>query len=94
MDESDDEESEIKAERDEKVERWEEADRVGADRGQRTIRRLIDPRRPSQADVNLHELNHIPYRIWCKHCVRGQGKNLDHRKAVDEERGLSEYSFD
>ena len=43
----------------------------------------------------MHELmNHCPYRNWCPHCIKGQGKNLDHRKAVEEERGLSEYSFD
>ena len=68
--------------------------RVGADEGLKEIRRLVDPRRPSRAEVELHELHHLPYRNWCPHCVRGQGKDLDHRRSAEEERGLSEYSFD
>ena len=68
--------------------------RVGADKGLKEIRRLVDPRRPSRAEVELHELHHRPYRNWCPHCVRGQGKDLDHRRSAEEESGLSEYSFD
>jgi hypothetical protein len=92
--ESEAEDGEIKVDKDEVIEAGKDVERIGADTGTRPIRRLVDPRRPTQADVDMHELmNHCPYRNWCPHCIKGQGKNLDHRKAVEEERGLSEYSF-
>jgi hypothetical protein len=58
------------------------------------VRRLADPRKPSVQEVEDHFRTHVPYRNWCPHCVRGSGKDLDHRKCVTEERGLSEFSFD
>ena len=72
----------------------EEAHEISADQGTRIVRRLLDPRRPSRADVELNELHHVPYRNCCPHCVKIFGKNLDHRRAVDGERGLGEYRFD
>ncbi len=45
--------------------------------------------------MDEHCLNgHWPYRNWCYHCVRAKGRDLDHRKAVEEDRGLGEYHFD
>ena len=41
-----------------------------------------------------HEHHHLPYRNWCPICVKAKGKDADHRKGVNEERGLSEHSFD
>lgn len=94
-DESEEEEGEIRCFKDDKVEAGQAVEKFCADKGVKPMRRLVDPRRPTQAEVDLHELmNHCPYRNWCPHCIKGQGKNLDHRKAVEEERGLSEYSFD
>ena len=61
----------------------------------RELVRLGDPRRPSEQEVEDHCLSgHLPYRNWCYHCVRGRGRDLDHRKGIEEERGLSEFSFD
>ena len=81
------EETGIKGEKDFKVERR------GANE-EREMRRLVDPRLPTEEEKKIHDLTHIPYRNWCPHCVRGRGKDLDHRKGVEEERGLSEFSFD
>ena len=72
----------------------EEVGRERADGEEREVKKLGDPRKPTQEEVVLHERTHLPYRNWCYHCVRGKGKDLDHRKSADEERGLSEYSFD
>ena len=36
------------------------------------------PREPSQEEVDEHNVNHLPYRSWCRHCVRGRGKNQPH----------------
>ena len=66
----------------------EEVERVAAADAGRRVRKLIDPRRPSQAEVDEHELTHVPYRNWCPVCVRCRGKDLDHRKAVEDERGV------
>ena len=67
-----------------------EAERRGANE-EREVRRLVDPRLPTEEEKKFHDLTHIPYRNWCPHCVRGRGKDLDHRKVVEEERGLSEF---
>ena len=72
----------------------EEAKAVEASGGLRKARGLVDPRRPSEEEVREHELHHVPYRNWCGACVRGKGKDLDHRRDAGEERGLSEYSWD
>ena len=61
--------------------------------GQR-MRNIGDPRLPTQAEVDNHNITHVPYRNWCPHCVRGRGKDLDHRRSVDENRYVHEFSFD
>ena len=76
------------------VEGGSEAQRVNKHGDSREIRKLIDPRKPSQEEVDEHELTHLPYRNWCPICVKAKGKELDHRKSIEEPRGLSEYSFD
>ena len=68
-------------------------ERIGAEED-REVKKLGDPRLPTDKEKEDHERTHLPFRNWCYHCVRGKGRDLDHRKAVDEERGLSEYSFD
>ena len=45
-------------------------------------------------EVEEHRLTHLPYRNWCTICVKAKGKDLDHRKVVTEDRGVSEYAFD
>ena len=73
-----------------------EVKRIGKEDDERTdaVKRLVDPRKPTKDEVDYHELFHLPYRNWCPLCVRAKGKELDHRKSLDEPRGLSEYSFD
>ena len=58
------------------------------------MRSLGDPRLPSSKEVEEHYLTHVPYRNWCPHCIRGRGKDLDHRRALDDERKIREFSFD
>ena len=78
-------------------EAWEDGEepgRIGDRQGGAIMRRLGDPRLPSKKEVDEHNLTHLPYRNWCPHCVRGRGKDLDHRRAVDDERRVREFSFD
>ena len=37
------------------------------------IRKAI-PREPTKEEREDHEQLHIPFRSWCRHCVRGRGK--------------------
>ena len=72
----------------------EDAERFKATKDERAVKNLIDPRRPSEKEVEDHWRTHLPYRNWCEICVRAKGKDEDHRKNPDKERGLSEYSWD
>ena len=72
----------------------EKIQRKDAQADKRTVQKMNDPRRPTQAEIDEHDMTHIPYRNWCSICVRCRGKDLDHRRAVEEERGVSEYAFD
>ena len=38
-----------------------------------------DPGRPSQSEIDEHEVDHLPYRCWCEDCVRGRGTGEQHR---------------
>ena len=69
-------------------------ERIRASREERVVKKMIDPRRPTEREVEEHNLTHLPYRNWCPVCVRAKGKDSDHRKSIDEERGLAEFSFD
>ena len=71
-----------------------EVERKAKEGDKAIIKKLLDPRKPSEQEVESHELYHVPYRNWCAVCVRSKGKDLDHRKSMEEERGASEYSFD
>jgi len=37
------------------------------------------PKEPTRAERERHEALHLPYREWCRHCVRGRGRNRPHR---------------
>ena len=71
-----------------------EVRRYRAVKDERALKNFVDPRRPTQTEIEEHERTHLPYRNWCPICVRAKGRDLDHRKATEQERGLSEYSFD
>jgi hypothetical protein len=59
------------------------------------IRKLKDPRLPSQEEIDTHYLcGHIPYRNWCQVCVDSMGRDLDHQRDGGELRDVPEYSFD
>ena len=45
----------------------------GNEYGARVAKKMQDPRKPSHAEVDEHMKTHLPYRGWCRHCVRGRG---------------------
>ena len=62
--------------------------------GMRNPRRVLDPKLPSQREVEEHNLTHLPYRNWCKHCVFGKGRAAPHYKRTKREDSLAEIRFD
>ena len=34
------------------------------------------PYTPTKAEIEAHEVTHLPYRNWCAHCVAGKGFRL------------------
>ncbi len=40
--------------------------------------------RGRECDIQDHNLTHLPFRSWCRHCVRGRGNELPHKKLQDE----------
>ena len=42
--------------------------------GLRRPKKVLDPREPSAEERKEHELTHLPFRSWCRHCVRGRGE--------------------
>ena len=69
-------------------------ERIRAEKEDDRVKRMTDPRRPTEREVEDHNRTHLPYRNWCPRCVRARGKDLDHCKSIEEERGLPELSFD
>ena len=52
-----------------------EGERIKAQKEGRFVRRVLDPRVPSEREVKEHEeMNHAVYRNWCPVCVRSSGK--------------------
>ena len=43
---------------------------------------------PSREAVESHMVTHVPFRSWCKHCVRGKSKGLPHVRQKPSERQL------
>ena len=37
-----------------------------------------DPGVPSKREVEAHREDHVPYRCWCEHCVKGRGSGEPH----------------
>ena len=69
-------------------------DDLDQEHGRRGVRRVLDPKLPSEEDVRQHYLTHLPFRNWCPHCVRGRGKEMDHQKRDSGEHSMPEYHVD
>ena len=52
------------------------------------------PRRPTQAEIDLHNTCHSPFRSWCKHCLKGKGVSDQHRRRNPELRDKPMISID
>ena len=43
------------------------------------IKRAVDPGKPTDRQIEEHRMTHLPYRSWCRWCVLGRGRGLQHR---------------
>ena len=44
------------------------------------LKHVPAPTLPSKAELEAHNVSHLPFRSWCSACVRGWGHSLSHRK--------------
>ena len=59
---------------------WIDGAGAGAEAGTRRPERMQNPRSPSREEREEHEKTHLPFRSWCRHCVRGRGAEEPHRR--------------
>ena len=59
----------------------------------RFMQKVLDPILPKRAEVEAHQMIHLPFSNWCGHCVSGRGMERPHRQ-VQGERTLPEFHFD
>jgi hypothetical protein len=62
--------------------------------GKRVCRKVLSPTEPSPQEVAEHQLTHLPFRNWCRHCCRGRGVEISHKKSEGSEKRLPELHFD
>jgi hypothetical protein len=43
------------------------------------VRRAVDLGKPTEKQIEEHRTTHLPFRSWCKWCVLGRGRGLQHR---------------
>ena len=48
--------------------------------GERKTKKMQDPKMPTRTEIEEHNLTHLPFRSWCRHCVRGREKELPHKR--------------
>ena len=53
-----------------------------------------NPAMPSKAEIEEHNITHLPRRGWCKHCVAGGAVADPHRAAADEEKTIPTIHLD
>ena len=68
-------------------------ERVSKERDEENVKKMIDPKLPSDEEVRDHYRFHIPYRNWCPICIKSKGRDADHR-ITDRDRTVSEYCLD
>ena len=53
-----------------------------------------DPQLPSQTEIDEHNMTHLPFRSWCRHCVRGRAESHPHLWQRPEELVIPELHAD
>eukprot|EP00971_Amphidinium_carterae_P147634 2926253-Amphidinium_carterae.2 len=48
------------------------------------------PTLPTQQEIDEHNLTHLPYRDWCKHCVQGKSKSQHHQRGGPTKQSITQ----
>ena len=73
---------------------YDEAPHSALDFAVRAVKEMVDPRRPSQREVEEHERHHLPYRNWCPVCVKAKGKEMPNHMLFEECANIRTDPFD
>ena len=46
--------------------------------------KILDPKVPTKEERGDHEITHLPFRNWCRHCIRGRGKEAPAFKSKED----------
>ena len=60
----------------------------------RPRKELQRPTAPSQAEIDKHRIDHLPYRNWCPECVEGFGRERAHHNHEGDGRSIPLVSCD
>ena len=71
-----------------------ESDDEPGEYGVRKTDKKADPKLPSEEERKEHEKTHLPYRSWCRHCVRGRGKEEPCRRQEGGGGEIPEFHVD
>ena len=52
------------------------------------------PDAPTKLEREQHMITHLPFRTWCRICIRGRGKNLPHYGIERDEAGVPMIAID
>ena len=55
---------------------------------------LPTPELPSKSEIDDHNIDHCPYRSWCRFCVEGRAREMAHRLQDPGSRKIATISFD
>ena len=44
----------------------------------------LDVKTPKRSEIDEHEKTHLPFRSWCKICVKGRGVASPHARIQDD----------
>ena len=58
--------------------------KAGKDTGKSKQKTLKSPKGPTKQEEEDHAATHMPFKAWCRHCVRGRGRNCHHRSQESE----------
>ena len=53
---------------------------------------MSSPGEPTKEERSAHEATHMPFRSWCRHCVRGRGVAAPHRIKKKKDKEAEESS--
>ena len=56
--------------------------------------RKHDSRQPSEQERDKHEMTHLPFCSWCRHCIMGRGREEDCHRTMEEKRQVPEIHLD